>query len=385
MSLVKVVKVSKSPMAAMVAVGVFWGGFSALVPDIKASVSASDSALGMALIMSAIGGMSATYLVPRLGQALGRKIIPFLGIFLAAAFFYPTLASSVFTLGIALFFAGASVAALDISSNVRISALESKLGMHLMNANHAAFSLAFAGAALLTAFGRKMGYDQQTILPALSLIAVLMVFFMWDSASGYVESKTDEDEAPAGTKPPWTAILLTALILFTGFVGENATEAWSALHLERTLGAAPGEGSFGPATLGIVMGIVRLSGQFVAEKIGEIRLIFWSAICGVIGAIVIGAAPTQFVAILGIAIIATGMAVVVPTVNSVLGKLVREDQRSHAISRAWMFGMLGFFIGPSMMGFVSEAFGLRVAFFAIAFVVAAMIPAVLALKQQRKG
>ena len=86
----------------------------------------------------------------------------------------------------------------------------------------------------------------------------------------------------------------------------------------------------------------------------------------------------------GVAVVGLGMAVVVPSVNSMLGRLVREDQRAHAISRAWMFGMLGFFIGPSMMGIVSEYFGLRVAFFVVALVVAVMIPAILALAKQKR-
>ncbi len=77
------------------------------------------------------------------------------------------------------------------------------------------------------------------------------------------------------------------------------------------------------------------------------------------------------------------MAVIVPSVNSILGKLVREEQRSHAISRAWMAGMLGFFLGPAMMGGLAELFGLRVSFAAVALVVAAIIPAVRVLA--RKG
>ena len=154
--------------------------------------------------------------------------------------------------------------------------------------------------------------------------------------------------------------------------------------MERTLGGIAGEGAYGPTMLGLMMGIVRLSGQVVAEKIGEAKLILWSAICGVIGAIVVGAAPTQFVVLVGVAIVGVGMAVVVPSVNTILGLLVREDQRSHAISRAWLFGMLGFFIGPAMMGLVSEYFGLRVAFYVVAGIIALMIPAILALgKKQR--
>jgi MFS family permease len=232
---------------------------------------------------------------------------------------------------------------------------------------------------------RKSGYGMVEILPVAALVTAVLIFMMWESTARYGTAKLDADAPTTSTRPPWIAIIMTSIILFAAFVGENSSEVWSALHIERTLGGAPGEGGYGPTTLGIMMGIVRLSGQVVAEKIGEAKLILWSAVCGVIGAIVIGAAQTQFMVLIGVAIVGIGMAVVVPSVNTILGRLVREDQRSHAISRAWMFGMLGFFIGPSLMGIISEHFGLRIAFFVVSGIIAVMIPAILSLAKQKRA
>lgn len=385
MSLRNTVSLSRAPIAGLMAVGVLWGTFSSLVPDIKSAAGASDQQLGFAMIASALGGMTATFLVPRVGVMLGRLALPIIACFLVAAFFYPMMASSVSGLAVALFFMGGSVAMLDISSNVRISALESVSGKHLMNASHAMFSFAFGGAAFATGMARKSGYGMVEILPVAALVTAVLIFMMWESTARYGTAKLDADAPTTSTRPPWIAIIMTSIILFAAFVGENSSEVWSALHIERTLGGAPGEGGYGPTTLGIMMGIVRLSGQVVAEKIGEAKLILWSAVCGVIGAIVIGAAQTQFMVLIGVAIVGIGMAVVVPSVNTILGRLVREDQRSHAISRAWMFGMLGFFIGPSLMGIISEHFGLRIAFFVVSGIIAVMIPAILSLAKQKRA
>lgn len=377
--------VSRAPIAALALVGVVWGGFASLVPDIKAAAGASDQQFGLALIMSALGGMCATYMVPRVGQMLGRLAMPVIGVFLLLAFFYPLFAHDLFSLGVALFLMGASVAMLDITSNVRISVLETRYGLHLMNLNHAMFSFGFAGAAFVTGLARKSGIGAGEILPVLSLVSVVLVVLMWESEASYGKTPENAEPAQVGIRPPWIAIILTGVILFAAFVGENSTEAWSALHIERTLGAAAGVGGYGPTTLGMVMGFARLSGQLAAEKFGEARLIFWSAICGSIGSIIIGAAPTQASVLFGVGVVGLGMAVVVPSVNSILGRLVREDQRAFAISRAWMFGMFGFFVGPSMMGLISQYFGLRVAFFVVSVVIAVMIPAILALARQEKA
>jgi len=376
-------RLSRAPIAALSAIGVVWGGFAGVVPDLKAATGASEAGLGAALLCSSVGAMLSMYLAPRIGTALGRRALPLLGLILCAAFFYPLLAGSVPALAVAMFGMGASVSLLDITANVRISGLESRHRLHLMNLNHAMFSVAFAAAAFLTGLARKAGMGPAEILPGLALVCLGLAAAMWEGR-GRLDPAAAPDAAQSGIRPPWTAILLTGGVLFAAFVGENATEAWSALHIEETLGAAAGQGSFGPFTLGLTMAIGRFSGQFVADRIGEARLIFASALLGVIGALVLAVAPSPPVAFAGVGILGLGMAVIVPSVNSILGRIVREDQRALAISRAWMAGMVGFFLGPAMMGGVAELTSLRWSFAAVALIVAACIPAVLALDRQAR-
>ena len=375
MSILRALWISRAPAAALMSVGVLWGSFAGMVPDIKARVGASDAELGAALLMSALGGVLAMWGAPWLGTRLGRFTLPAMGVLSAVAVLYPILPTGVVGLGAVLFCMGLTVATLDISANVHISGLESRHGMHLMNVSHAMFSFAFAGAAWGVGLARQAGLGAPDILPPIALASLLLVPLM-----RVRRAPPAEDAAPeAPRRVPWAAIVLTGLILFCAFIGENATEAWSALHIERTLGAAPGEGSFGPAMLGLLMGFGRLLGQVLTARLGDARLIFGSAILGMIGAVTIAAAPTVAVALVGVAVVGLGMAVIVPSVNSILGAAVSERQRAHAISRAWMLGMIGFFVGPSMMGGISELFGLRVSFVVVAALVSLILPAVWAL------
>ena len=73
----------------------------------------------------------------------------------------------------------------------------------------------------------------------------------------------------------------------------------------------------------------------------------------------------------------------VPSANSILGHMVPKSLRGYAISRAWLFGFTGFFLGPTLMGFVSEQVGLRWAFVMIAGFMAAIVP--LVLEMRRRG
>ena len=381
MSILRALAHSRAPAAALMAVGMLWGGFASLVPDIKAHVGASDAAFGGALLMSAVGGIFSMAIAPRVGRALGHLAMPLVGGLLCLAFVYPVLASNVVALGVALMLMGATVAMLDITANVEISARESRLGLHLMNVNHAMFSFAFGFTALGVGFARQAGLGPTQILPVLAVINVIFVLMMLSKRVAPV----DEDETEQPRRIPWVAIGLTGLVLFASFIGENATEAWSALHIERTLGAAAGEGSLGPATLGLVMALGRLFGQVIAERLGHARLIFWSGAMGIVGALIIAGAPAPWVVIFGVSVTALGMAVIVPSANSMLGAHVTDRQRSHALSRAWMFGIVGFFIGPAMMGGVAELFGLRVSFVVVSGIIALILPAVWLLERQPKA
>lgn len=378
MSIGYAARISHAPMAGLMGVGVFWGAFAAYIPDFKQRISATDSELGLALLGSALGGIVAMYLGPRLAKVLGPKMLPVGAWLLALAFFYPLLAESVPTFAIALFGMGASVSVLDVGSNMRISDLEERHGLHLMNLDHAMFSFAFAASALVVSLARRGGWPPETLFPFLSVVLIGLSLLMFEREGWHAAP-----EAPvgAGYGGLWGAVLPVGFVLFLAFVCENATDSWSALHIERTLGGPAGDGGLGPMMLGLTMGFGRLSGQFAAQRLGEAGLIFWSAAVGVVGAVVIAAAPTPLVAIVGVGLLGLGVAVTVPSANSILGKLVRADQRGYAISRAWMIGFTGFFIGPTIMGQIAQIFGLRASFFCVAILMALILPLVWSLKR----
>ncbi|MGO4854417.1 MFS transporter [Phaeovulum sp. W22_SRMD_FR3] len=361
---------SRATGAALVSVGVFWGGFVAYLPVYKLRAGVSDAALGQALILAAVGGIAAMTFAPRLARGLGRWLLPLTTLVLALAALSPLAISSLATLAGGMLVMGAAMSSVDIGSNVRISMNEARLNLPLMNLNHALFSFGFAGAAASMGLARHAGWPPETALPLLALVLLAL------AALTYTRADPVMADAPpvAAAQSPWGAILPAAAILFAAFISENATETWSVLHIERSLGGAPGEGAFGPAMLGITMGIGRMAGQALALRLGSARLVAYSACLGVLGALTLALAPVQEVGVLGVALIGLGVAVVVPSANTLLGAAVAADQRAFAISRAWMLGFAGFFIGPVTMGLLAEAVGLRWAFVGVALMLAAILP-----------
>lgn len=383
MALARVIRVSRATGISLGALGMFWGGFAAWLPEYKARAGVDDGLFGMLLLGSAVGGMAAMALAPRVGRWLGPRVLPLAGGLMALAALAPLAIHSGASLAAALLVMGAAMSSLDIAANVRISELEHETGLPLMNWNHALFSAGFGVAALVMGAVRRAGASPEQSAPVLAALLGLAGLAMIER-SHTVQTEASPD-AKAAPRTPWAAVLPAAAILFAAFVSENATETWSALHIERSLGGQPGEGAFGPAMLGFTMAMGRFGGQVLAARLGEARLVALSALFGLAGALVVAAAPVQWVAVFGVGLIGAGVAVVVPSANSLLGARVAPAERALAISRAWMIGFTGFFIGPVAMGAVAQGFGLRFAFVAVALVMATILPGLARLVRQAQS
>ncbi|HBZ45008.1 MAG TPA: hypothetical protein DEO85_13335 [Maritimibacter sp.] len=380
MSAFESLRLSRSSGFVLMATGVYWGGLAGMMPDVKAQAGASDAEMGAVLLAPAAASVLAMGVAPWASDRFGGRVLPLATLLIAGAFLLYLTAFSVPSLAIALFLGGFAVAFADMTANVRIAHVEVERDVHLMNLNHAAYSFAFGITALIIAFLRQDGWAVSDIVPILAGMALLYAVLGWDSKGPVVGD--DEDEVNAPTSRVWPVVLLAGLVLFCSFVVENATEAWSALHIERTLGAPVGEGSFGPALLGFVMGAGRLSGQALSRRLGAERLILSSATLAVVGGIVMAAAQSPGMVHIGVILAGLGVAVIVQSTNSIIGRKVRTRLRAWAISRAWMFGLMGFFVGPAMMGGLAEVGGLRLSFSAVAVIAAAIIPAILALSRR---
>ena len=139
-------------------VGVAWGAFSGVVPDLQLATGVTKGQLGTVLMFSALGSMCAMFLSPRFYARAGRWTLPLAGVALMIALNLPGLAGGMVGFALAMVCMGASVGMLDITSNIRVSAIEAQHNASLMNISHAMFSFAFGLAALATGFLREACY-----------------------------------------------------------------------------------------------------------------------------------------------------------------------------------------------------------------------------------
>ncbi|MEI4486126.1 MFS transporter [Frigidibacter sp. MR17.14] len=379
MSLRAALRLARQPALSLALCGMAIGTFAATMPDLKARAGTSDGETGIALIAAAVGGMSAMHFGPAFARATGGRVLPAAALVGAAAVLAPLLGTGPLMLIPALMLFGAGASLLDIVANLVVSEIERRERRSLMNVAHACYSFGFAGAALAASAARGAGFGPAAILP---VAAALICLCALSQPRGPGPQRAS---GPAGPKValPMAAVLPAGLIVFAAIMGENATEAWTALHIERTLGAPHGAGSLGPTLFGLTMGLARLAAQVISGRVSEARLVGGSCLIAVAGVTAVALAPTPLVAMAGVVASGAGLAVAVPSAISMLGVRVTDAQRPLAISRALTLGYAGFFVGPSVIGLVAELAGLRAAFLAVALTVALALPAARALARIR--
>ncbi len=350
---------ARPAIAAFAAMGVLWGSFAAVLPDLKAMLGVDEAQLGLLIFCTPIAAISAMLAAPAFGAAVGRAALPASVALMGLAFMLPGQASVLWMFPLAMAFAGAATGLTDVLMNARVAAMETSRGLHLMNLTHAAYSFGYAGGAVLTGVLRGAGWGPGWVMATMGGIGLFCALATLER-DGRIEGlrkPKDGSALPLGLVP-----VIGGGIVLIAFMTENASENWSALHIEKTLGGSPEEGALGPAMLALTMGFARLGGQALAGRIDPFTILRGGAVIAAIGALIVAQAGSPLIAYLGFFITGIGASVLAPTAFSLVGQYSAPEARARAIARATLLGYFGYFVGPPLLGVIAGTFGLRMAF-----------------------
>lgn len=370
---------ARAPLAAFAAMGVLWGTFAAVLPDLKTMLGVDEMGLGLLIFATPVAAVLAMLAAPAVGAALGRVALPVAAVLMALAFALPGQSASLILFPLAMMACGAATGLTDVLMNARVAALENDRGLHLMNLCHAAYSFGYAGGAVATGLMRAEGWPPGAVMATMSGLALLLAL-MTREADGTIHGLA---RPPAGGPGLGMIPVLGGGIVLIAFLTENAAENWSALHIEQTLGGSPAEGAMGPAAMALTMGIARLVGQSFAARVDPLRLLAAGAGIAATGALTAAMATSPAMAYAGFVIMGIGSSVIAPTAFSLVGRLALPEARARAVARATLYGYFGYFFGPPVLGVIAGNFGLRMAFvFAAVMLVCVPLLAPLMLRRR---
>lgn len=343
--------------------GLYWGGWSALLPAIKLSIGATQSELGLALFAGPVGAFPAMLLMGLLVDRFGhRPLVAALAAFgLAAAL--PGLVASTAGLAVAVLLLGVTSGALDVALNSTLATLEAERRERLFNKAHAAFPLAAVLASPAVGLAREAGLAPRPILFTLSVLVLASAGLLWAASRGQAWQPAPRHRLRFSVS---RSLLLLGGAGALVILMENAVELWSALHLEETLQASPFVGSLGPGLYMLALFTGRLAAQARSGRGVEGRLILFAGLAGATGVGLVSLASRPAFALLGFALAGLGLAGTLPTLLSLAGRLRPAAMRGASISTVNTTMYLGYLFSPPLMGSLAGWIGLRHAWLVLA-------------------
>jgi predicted MFS family arabinose efflux permease len=352
---------ARGPLAAFAALGVLWGGWAALLPGVQTAIGASKGALGLALLGVGAGALPAMLLAGRLIDRGVRRVLPIAFGALALAALLPAFAGSTLALGLALLVVGACSGGGDVAMNAEVAALEAETGRPLMQLAHALFSAGLATGAIVSGLLRQAGAGRLAVLCVLA-IALLAAAL----ANGRTTARpvARGETALPRRRPPRPLVLLGAAAA-AALVVEGGLESWSALFLQRNLGAGAAVGAAGPAAYGAAMAAGRLLGHR-AERLPDRLLLAGGALLASAGLLLASASGSVALAAGAFFVSGIGVSVAAPILFGAAGR----TGSARAVATVTTIGYLGFVVGPPVVGGIAQLVGLRGSFVALAGVAA---------------
>jgi predicted MFS family arabinose efflux permease len=351
------------------------------IPEAQEKLGLGEGALSIALLGAAVGALASMVVAGWLATRLGsRPVVGVCAVLLCLSLAPLALAPGLAILVAALVFAGASNGALDVSMNAQAVAVEERYGRPIMSSFHAAFSLGglagAAGGGLVAAGG--VGIEPHLL--GVSVLGLVPVYFLYRTLLPAEADRGGEME-PAFVRPTRALVGLGA-ISFCVLLGEGAMSDWSAVYLKDTLGTGPGFAAAGYAAFSLAMAAGRLSGDALISRFGAANLV---RVCGALAALGLGVSLLvghPLLSLVGFACAGVGFSVVFPAALSAAGRS-EEMPTGPALAAVSTSGYFGFLVGPPVIGFIAEGFGLGAGLFVVVALSAAIV--LLAGAVGRKG
>jgi fucose permease len=348
--------------------GAVTGSFAARIPWIADHLQLSAGRLGLALIMPALGALSAMPFAGRVVGRFGGKTATrlFVGLWAIALIAMP-LAPNRWAFMVVLLLAGAAAGTGDMAMNAEGVAVEKALGRSIMSSLHGMWSV---GGLIGAGIGAGAAYVGIGAPANLAVAGTVLMIVGVTAGHWLLETEPSATEAPRFSLPRGP-VLIIGLIGFCAVFAEGACADWAAVYLRRVLEQGEGASAVAYATFALSMAAGRLSGDFMVNKYGAVRTVRLAGVAGVVGGLLVVTKFSAFVATLGFGLIGLGIAVVVPLAFSAAGHIGEHPANDIAGVATVSYG--SGLAAPGLMGGIAQATSLPISFALVTILIGVVV------------
>jgi len=344
--------------------GLLMASWATRTPAIRDILSVSTAEMGVVLFGLSVGSMSgilsSAWLVKRYGT---RKVIratmscAVLGMLVLSGALWLSSALC-FAFGLAIF--GGSFGAAEVAINVEGAAVEREINKTVLPMMHGFYSfgtLAGAGVGMmLTAFG--ISANIHILLAA--LFAILPIAIAIKAIPDGTGKNSAETAATAEKGLPFyrdIQLLLIGVIVLAMAFAEGSANDWLPLLMVDGHGFSPTSGSlvYAGFTLGMTVG--RFTGGWFIDRYSRVAVVRASAVMGALGIALIIFVDSAWVA--GMSVILWGLGASLGFPLTISAASDTGPDAPTRVSVVAITGYLAFLVGPPLLGFLGEHYGLR--------------------------
>jgi MFS family permease len=329
------------------------------LPEIQTAMNVGEGQLGLALIGSAVGTLISLTFAGRFIEAIGyRRVlltaIPLLAVFYALAMW----AQGPLMFFLALLPVGLTIGCIEVIINIEADRVEHAIGRRIMSRAHAFWSLGFFSAGMVGSFAAQSGLSVQLhlllMIPVI-LLATLLVLGRFEPAPHRSGSSTDE--TPHFAQPTLPIMMLVAVCL-SAMLMEGAGIDWSAIYMRDMFSAEPFWAGIAVATVAGSQALARFFADGFVERYSPVLVARSLLTMLGAGALMVFFAPVAWAAYLGFAMIGIGSSALFPLAMSAAAQ---QTDRPAAVNVAALaqFSFTAFLLGPPLLGYVGEHFGIQ--------------------------
>ncbi|ENO9240021.1 MFS transporter [Salmonella enterica] len=339
--------------------GLLMASWATRTPAIRDILSVSTAEMGAVLFGLSIGSMSgilcSAWLVKRFGT---RKVIrttmtcAVTGMVILSVALWCA-SPLIFALGLAVF--GASFGAAEVAINVEGAAVERELNKTVLPMMHGFYSfgtLAGAGVGMaLTAL--SVPANIHIILAAAVAIAPIFIAIR---AIPDGTGKNASEDAHLQEKRDIQLLLIGVVVLAMAFA-EGSANDWLPLLMVDGHGFSPTSGSliYAGFTLGMTVG--RFTGGWFIDRYSRVTVVRASALMGALGIGLIIFVDSDWVA--GVSVILWGLGASLGFPLTISAASDTGPDAPTRVSVVATTGYLAFLVGPPLLGYLGEHYGLR--------------------------
>lgn len=361
--------------------GIAMSSWVTRTPDIRDQLGVSTGQMGLVLFGLSTGSMMGILWSGRLVSRFGTRPVSAVATVLIIASLVVISAGSALpstplvTAGLFMF--GAGMGSGEVALNVDAADVERITGRAVLPTLHGCFSLGTVVGGIAGMAATAVGFPAHWHLLAASGIAVTLLAYALPALPAGVGTRTESPvtgSAPHATSQVWKdrKLVLIGAIVLAMALAEGAANDWLPLLMVDGHGLDAAAGSLVYVGFAAAMTLGRFSGTYFLNRFGRATVVRASAVSGALGLLLVIFSDNAGVAGAAVLFWGLGASLGFPVALSAAGDSGPDP--TARVSLVATIGYVAFLVGPPMLGFLGDHYGLRPAMIVVlAFVASAAL------------